>query len=207
MYQLENMCLVPQQQVNGAVFESMSCTFLGKVLTKPYQQRQTADGNKCAKRHFILQEEFNTRHQQKRSRVGSTAPKDLIQLLSSVEKRMKKKHPKRKVKTHTQLGSDSHPNVQTSCIIHLHYFPRKSSIRCSWAKHLKPFSPREASFSAPSEQKFASFLTLTLKFDLKSSTNCCYFNCMYRGGLIIQSFLNSCTHWDSMNGVTKLLVL
>lgn len=93
MYQLENMCLVPQQQVNGAVFETMSCTFLGKVLTKPYQQRQTADGNKCAKRHFILQEEFNTRHQQKRSRVGSTAPKDLTQLLSSVEKKNEEKTP------------------------------------------------------------------------------------------------------------------
>lgn len=103
MYQLENMCLVPQQQVNGAVFETMSCTFLGKVLTKPYQQRQTADGNKRAKRHFILQEEFNTRHQQKRSRVGSTTPTDLTQLLSSVEKKKKKKkkHPKHKIKTQT----------------------------------------------------------------------------------------------------------
>lgn len=62
----------------------MLCTFLGKLLTKPYQQRQTADGNKCAKRHFILQEEFNTRHQQKRSRAGSLTSTDLSQLLSSV---------------------------------------------------------------------------------------------------------------------------
>jgi len=77
----------------------MSCTFLGKVLTKPYQQRQTADGNKCAKRHFILQEEFNTRHQQKRSRVGSTTSTDLTQLLSSVGKKNKDKNPKHKTKT------------------------------------------------------------------------------------------------------------
>lgn len=88
MYQLENIknraCPVPQQQVNEAVFETMSCTFLGKLLTKPYQLRQTADGNKCAKRHFILEEEFSIRHQQKRSRVGSTTSTDLTQLLSSV---------------------------------------------------------------------------------------------------------------------------
>lgn len=91
----------------------MSCTFLGKLLTKPYQQRQTADGNKCAKTHFILQEEFNARHQQKRSRAGNMTSTDLSQLLSSVAK----KH-----KNQTQSSSDSHPAVQVSDVAHLRSF-------------------------------------------------------------------------------------
>lgn len=110
MYQLEKLniqsrgCLFPQQQVNVAAFGAMLCTFLGKLLTKPYQQRQTADGNKCAKRHFILQEEFNTRHQQKRSRAGSLTSTDLSQLLASVG--LKKK------KNQTYSSCDSYPTVR-----------------------------------------------------------------------------------------------
>lgn len=128
MYQLEKLniqnrgCLFPQQQVNVAPFETMLCTFLGKLLTKPYQQRQTADGNKCAKRHFILQEEFNTRHQQKRSRAGSLTSTDLSQLLSSVGlKKIKIKPTQAVILILLYKVSDvAHP-----CIFH-----RKSSTRC-----------------------------------------------------------------------------
>lgn len=137
MYQLEKLniqsrgCLFPQQQVNVAAFGAMLCTFLGKLLTKPYQQRQTADGNKCAKRHFILQEEFNTRHQQKRSRAGSLTSTDLSQLLASVGLKKKKIKPTQAVILILlyEVSDVAHP-----CIFH-----SKSSTRCITGRQQKSF--------------------------------------------------------------------
>lgn len=129
----------------------MSCTFLGKVLTKPYQQRQTADGNKCAKRHFILEEEFNTRHQQKRSRVGSTTSTDLTQLLSSVGRKCRKKTP------NTKRNPKPSQAATLTLMYGLHVQPTytcfpEAQYQMQYGKAGEALSPLRSSFLSPQQK-------------------------------------------------------
>lgn len=137
----------------------MLCTFLGKLLTKPYQQRQTADGNKCAKRHFILQEEFNTRHQQKRSRAGSLTSTDLSQLLSSVGLK--------KNKNQTYSSWDSYPTVRGFRCSPSMYLSQKAQYQVHHRKTAEVLSlMRTLLFS---KEEFVQTQSSTLKSELRGT--------------------------------------